>query len=367
MTALGVALAGIVMQFPQQSHYVSATNQVTAQVGYAMSLPAESTAPPTPQVAGLEVENWSDLGGAALLSRLQSDAAKISPVRAADFARQHRYTVQDFQAIEPVCADIVAVSQESTAYFLLPDARAAPWWSGFAQLAGTGGRGCESAIALLARDHFSTAFWTALNRCFKQIDEAYVNTGFIAARIEALEEAGGITGYGNGIAGPPLNVLPPPAGRRRWSWTGNTGNPMNLPVAVAKLYPASDWSSEETWLSGHGFVSAAREGWTYADGTQAAVIINRFAATTDAASQNGSWDAYFRQESAPAPALTDPADDGMGVALPASKQTPDVKTEMATHLGSYVIEVQVFAHTPASVIAKALLRQQYARLKAAGA
>jgi hypothetical protein len=102
-------------------------------------------------------------------------------------------------------------------------------------------------------------------------------------------------------------------------------------------------------------------------GTQAAVIINRFAATTDAASQISNWDAYFRQESAPAPALTDPADGGMGTAIAASKQTPDVKTEMATHLGSYVIEVQVYARTPAPAIARALLRQQYARLKAGGA
>jgi hypothetical protein len=365
--ALGVALTGIVLAFPQQAGYSSASAIATAQVGFQMAGSAVQPVAPSPRDAALEVEYWSDLDGAALLSRLQSDAAKISPVLAADFARQHRYTVQDFQAIEPACADIVAVSQESSAYFLLPDARARPWWSGLAQLASTGGRGCESAVALLARDHFTTAFWTALNRGIQQIGEAYVYTGFIAARIEALEQAGGITGYGNGIAGPPLNVLPPPAGTRGWSLTGSTGNPMDLAVAVAKLYPGSDWSSEETWLSRHGFVSAAREGWTYADGTQAAVVINRFAAATDAASQIAGWDAYFRKESALAPALTDPADGGVGAAIPASKQTPYVKTEMAAHLGFYVIEVQVYARTPAPAIAKAILRQQYARLKAGGA
>lgn len=368
MTALGVALVGIVLQLPAQTHSISAAILVTDQVGYQLSLTPETSAPtPPPQVAGLEAENWSELGGAALLSRLQSDAAKLSPMLAADLARQHSYTVQDFQAIKPVCADIVVVSQESNAYFLLPDARARPWWSGFAWFAGTGGRGCESAIALLTRGHFSTSFWTALDRSFRQIGQAYVNTGFIAARIETLEEAGGITGYGNGIAGPSLNLLPPPTGTRPWSRTGNTGNPMDLPVAVARLYPVSDWASEETWLSTHEFVSAAREGWTYADGTQAAVIINRFAAASDAASQIGSWDANFRQESAPAAALTDPADGGMGVAISDSEQKPDVKTEMAAHIGSYVIEVQVYARTPAPAIAKALLRQQYARLKAGGA
>jgi Zn-dependent protease with chaperone function len=366
--ALGIALVGIVTQFPLQSHYVSAANQVSVQVGYELSLPASSAAPPPiPEVAALEVEEWSDLGGAALLNRLQSDAVKISPVLDADFTRQHKYTVQDFQAVEPVCADIVAVAQQSTGYFLVPDNQARPWWYAFANLSRTGGRGCESAIALLPRNHFNTAFWTAWNRSMQQIDQAYINTGFIAARIEALEEAGGITGYGNGIAGPPLDVMPPPAGTRRWPQADDTGNPMNLPVAVTRLDSRSDWNSRETWLAGHGFVSTAREGWTYADGTQAAVVINRFADDSGATSETDGWDAGFRKESAPAPALTDPADGGMGVAIPASKQTPYVTTEMAARLGFYAIEVQVYARGSAPAIAKALLSQQYARLKAIGA
>ena len=211
VAALGVALAGIVMRFPQQSRYLSAAEQVTGSENYGMSFHSATLAPPTPETAALEVEYWSDLGGAALLSRLQSDMVKIRTMLVADSARPHRDPVQDFQAIEPVCADIVKVSQESYAYFHLPDAQARPLWYGFEQVAGNGGRSCESAIAMLARDHFSTAVRTALERAMGQIGQASYNTGIIAARIEALEEAGGITEYGNGIAGPPLHVLPPPA------------------------------------------------------------------------------------------------------------------------------------------------------------
>ncbi|WP_194905905.1 M48 family metalloprotease [Catenulispora rubra] len=365
-TALGVAVAGVIMKFPQQSRYVSLANQVTASVGFGMGLSSAQQASPDPGTAALEVGYWSNLGGADLLNRLQADAARIFPVLAADYTLQHKYTVQDFLAIEPACADIVAVSQDSANYFLLPDIKAGPWWSGFTQYAGAGGHGCESAIALLPHDQLSTAFWTALNSSLKQISQAYVNTGFIAARIEALEEAGGITGYDNAIAGPPLTVLPAPAGTRGWSQTSGTGNPMDLAVAVAKLYPASDWSIEKTWLSSHEFVSAAREGWTYADGTQAAVIINRFAAPTDAASQIGTWNTYFRQESAPSPPLTDQVDGGVGTTIPASKQQSYAKTEMAAQFGVYVIEIQVYGRTPAPDIAKDLLRQQYTLLKAGG-
>jgi hypothetical protein len=163
VAALAVALPGIIIKFPLQARYVSQSNQVTASVGYEMGFPTATPGPPPPETAALEVEYWSNLGGAALLSRLQADAAKISPVLAADFARQHRYIVQEFRAIGRTCADIVEVSRESNAYFLRPDTKARPWWSGFAQLAGEGGRGYESAIALLPRDHFGTAFWTAFN------------------------------------------------------------------------------------------------------------------------------------------------------------------------------------------------------------
>jgi hypothetical protein len=366
--ALGAALAGIVLEFPVQAGYPSESAIATGQVVFQMTGSAAQSAAPPPHVAALEVEYWSDLGGAALLSRLQSDAVKISPVLATDFARQRRYTVQDFQAIEPACTDIAAVSQESNAYFLVPDARAAPWWSGFAQLAGTGGRGCESAIALLPRDHFSTAFWSAFNHSIQQIGEAYINTGFITARIEALENAGGITGYGDGIAGPPLNIMPPPAGTRGLSQTSSTtGNPMDLPEAMGRLYPSSDWSAELNWLSGHNFVSSAREGWNYADGTQAAVIINRFADTTDAASQIGSWDTKFRHSSGSGGALADPADGGMGMVVAQSRQTRYVKTVTTDRVGVYVIEIQVYALVPEPGAAKAMLRQEYARLKAGGA
>lgn len=362
--ALAVALAGIVMKFPQQSRYVSPANQVTAAIGFQLGFPSATPAAPDAETAALEVEYWSELGGAALLNRLQSDAVSISPVLAADFARDHRYTVQDFRAIEPACADIVAISQEGDAYFALPDAHTRPWWYGFTQTAQAGGRGCEAAIALLTRDNFTKAFWTAFNTSTRQIDEAYINTGIIAARVEALEHAGGITAYEPAIAGIKLSILSPPAGTRPWS---RTSNPMDLPAAVTKLYLASDRSSEETWLSGHGFVSAAQQGWTYADGTQADVDIFRFALATDAESEITSWDTYFLKQAGLAAILTDPAIGGEGMVIPASKKTSNVTTELATSVGFYVIEVQFYARTPSPATAKDLLAQQYALLKAGGA
>ena len=138
-------------------------------------------------------------------------------------------------------------------------------------------------------------------------------------------------------------------------------------AAVTKLYLASNRSSEETWLSGHGFVSAAREGWTYADGAQADVDIFRFALATDADSEIDSWDTYFLKEAGLASVLTDPTIGGEGIVIPASKKTSYVTTKTATNIGFYVIEVQVYAHTPVPAIAKDLLGQQYALLKAGGA
>jgi hypothetical protein len=142
---------------------------------------------------------------------------------------------------------------------------------------------------------------------------------------------------------------------------------MDLPEAMGRLYPSSDWSAELNWLSGHNFVSSAREGWNYADGTQAAVIINRFADTTDAASQIGSWDTKFRHSSGSGGALADPADGGMGMVVAQSRQTRYVKTVTTDRVGVYVIEIQVYALVPEPGAAKAMLRQEYARLKAGGA
>lgn len=357
-TALGVALVGIVMKFPLQSHYVSAANQVTSQVEFGMSLSPRASAPPPPQDAALEVEEWSDLGGGALLSRLQSDAGKISPVLNADYARQHTYTVRDFQTVEPRCADILALSRQSNGYFVVPDSQARPWWSEFMDMAEAGAQECESAISLLPREHFGKAFWTALDRSFRQIGTAYVDSKKIQGRIETMYQAGGIVGYENNIAGQSLNVLPSPAGTRDWP-TAYTGDPMDLDVYVQKSYSRNEWASAESWFARLGFVSAAREGWYYPGNSRASIIVVQFSDASGATSEFDYLANYDRRNSKPGSLLTDRVDGGVGRVIPASKKTAFVTTAITCRLDRYVIEVEVYTWQPDPEAAKSLLRRQY--------
>jgi Zn-dependent protease with chaperone function len=367
--ALGVALAGIVVQFPLQSHYVSAANQVTAQVGFELSLPVGTSGPPpAPQVATLEVENWSDLGGAALLSRLQADAGRISPALEADYARQHAYTVRDFLNIQPWCADIVTVSRQSTGYFLVPDNQARPWWSAFVNLSGAGGRGCESAISLLQHDPAQQQvgnfreFLTAISRSFGQIGTAYTDSEDIEARIKAVENAGEGTGY----AGPgPLGILPVPAGVTPWST--NRYNLMNLNSFVQGFYIQSAWTEEERLFARYGFVSGTQEGWNYPDDAGKSISIARFSSARGAMSEFGDLADYFRRASEPAAAQADLADGGVGMIYHTVDKLGNVTTEFAGRLGDYVISVDVYTRKPDPAAAKTLLLQQYESLKKNGA
>jgi Zn-dependent protease with chaperone function len=366
--ALGVALAGIVMQFPQQSHYVSAANQVAAQVGFELSLPADASAPPTPQVAALEVEDWSDLGGAALLSRLQADAGRISLALKTDVAHQRTYTFRDFLSIEPWCADILTVSRQGTGYFLVPDNQARPLWSAFVSMAGAGGRGCESEISMLQHDSpqqqaaDSHAFLTALSRSFGQIGAAYTDSKDIQARIKAVENAGADVGY----AGPgPLGVLPVPTGATPWST--NKGSLMSINSFVQTFYTQSAWTEEERLFARYGFVSGAEEGWNYQDDAGESISIARFSSVRGAISQFDDLADHFRHESEPANALADPADGGVGMIYNTVNKQGNVMTEFADRLGNYVIDVAVFTRKPDPAATKALLLQQYESLQKNGA
>ena len=356
--ALGVATAGVVVKFPLQSHYVSAANEVTAQTEFGMSLSPRASAPPTPQVAALEVEEWSDLGGAAVLSRLGSDAGKISPVLDADYASQHMFTLRDFQAIEPQCADILALSRQSADYFVVPDDQARQLWAEFVEMSGAGGRGCESAISLLQHEHWGKGFPAALDPSFKQIGTAFVDSVKIEGRIETMYEAGGVAGYETSIAGPPLNILPSPADTRNWPTT-RTGNPMDLEEFVQKFDSRNEWADGESWFARLRFVSAAKEGWYYPGNSQVAITIIQFSDASGASSEFDDLTSYNRRNSEPGSSLTDRADGGVGGVIPASKETRFVTTVIASHLDRYVIEVQVFTGEPDPAAAKSMLLGQY--------
>jgi hypothetical protein len=335
--ALGVALAGIVMQFPAQSHYVSAANQVDAQQDFDLILSGGAPVPPPPGIAAIEMDDWSVLGGTALLSRFQEDRAKLSALLAAD-TRRHSYTVSDFTELAPWYAGIAAVSRQASGYFLVPDRQASSLWSGFTNMSGEGGRGCESALALLPRDHFSTAFWTAMNRCSTQIGTAYTDSKKLQTLIEAVESE-------RLLASRPLPLLPVPAGARRWP-AAYTGNPMNLEVFVQKTFPQREWSGQEASYAYYGFASAAREGWNYADGSGDQVTVVQYSGTFGAITLFDDDIGYFRREHSSASLLTDPADGGVGAVLPGRNNQGNVTTGMVAHVGAYRDPAQAAVRSP---------------------
>jgi hypothetical protein len=138
----------------------------------------------------------------------------------------------------------------------------------------------------------------------------------------------------------------PPAGTRRWSRTGGTGNSMNLPVAVATLYPKSDWSSEVTWLYHHGFVSAPGR----AEPTPTARRRRSYQPVSPPPPTRRARSAAGTPTSArnPLPPGADrPGRRRHWHAHPGLGANADVKTEMAARLDSYAIEIQVYARAPA--------------------
>lgn len=355
--ALGVALVGIVMQFPAQSHYVSAADQVNAQQDFGLVLSGRALVPPPPGIAALEMDDWSALGGAALLSRFQEDREKSSALLEADI-RRHPYTVSSFDELEPWYARIAALSRQASGYFLVPDSQASSLWSVFMNMSGEGGRGCESALALLTRDHFTTAFWTAIHRCSAQIGIAYTDSKKLQALIEAVESE-------RQLASRPLPLLPVPAGARPWP-VAHTGNPMNLKVFVQKTLPRSEWSQEEAAYAYYGFTSAAQEGWNYADGSGDQITVIKYSGTFGAITLFGDDIDYFRRERTSASLLTDPADGGVGVVFPGRNNQGNVTTGMVAHVGAYAIEVLVYTPKPDPAGAENLLRRQYGLLEKTG-
>lgn len=354
--ALGVALAGIVMQFPAQSHYVSAGNQVNAQQDFDLILSGGAPVPPPPGIAAIEMDDWSALGGAALLSRFQEDREKLSALLEADI-RGHSYTVSGFGGLERWCADIAAVSRQASGYFLVPDRQASSLWTGFTNMSGEGGRGCESALALLPRDHFSTAFWTAIKRCSTQIGTAYTDSKKLRTLIDAVESE-------RPLASRPLPLLPLPAGARRWP-AAYTGNPMNLKVFVQKSFPRSEWNEQEASYAYYGFASAAQEGWNYADGSGDLITVVQYSGTFGATTLFDDDIDYFRSGHALS-LLTDPADGGVGAVLPGRNSQGNIATGMVAHVGAYAIEVQVYTPKPGPAAAETLLRRQYDLLEKTG-
>jgi Zn-dependent protease with chaperone function len=367
--ALGIALAGIVMQFPQQTHFLSPASQAMGQIGFELAGPTVNSPPPTPQVAALEVEEWSNLGGEGDLSRVRADASKISSIMKTALTGKDKHLIRDFLDIGPLCADIVAVSGRARGYFVVPDSQSRSLWSEFMNKAGAGGRSCDAAISLLRTDiaHRRAGeagpFLTDLVDSLAQVATAKTDSEKIETRIKAVEETGVAAAYGNSIASPgPLGILPLPYGSTPWS--DNTGKPMNLGAFVQAFYVRSAWTDEKRALARWGFVSGAHEGWDHVDGSGESIFIARFSGVNGAMSWFEAHTGYLRRARRPATALTDRADGGVGSADPTLDNQGQAKVQMVARVGDYVIVVQEFtAAKPDPAAAKALLLKQYDSLK----
>src|SRR5215472_211249 len=79
-----------------------------------------------------------------------------------------------------------------------------------------------------------------------------------------------------------LGVLPVPAGAT--PWPTNTNALMSLISFVRSSYRKSYWTEEEALDARRGFVSAVKQGWANADGSQQAITLVRFATPAGATS-----------------------------------------------------------------------------------
>jgi hypothetical protein len=157
-------------------------------------------------------------------------------------------------------------------------------------------------------------------------------------------------------------VLPVPAGATPAPW--NTNALMSLIPYVQSAYGKSYWTEEEALNARRGFVSAVEEGWINADGSEQAITLARFATRAGVTSALDEVISSFKREPYPGTMLADPAIGAVGW----SRLTLDSQgyrdAEFGVAVGHTMILVnQWTAATPDLAAAKALLQQQYSRLK----
>ncbi len=365
--ALGVALTGLMLQFPQQTDYLSASATAAEQASFQVAGSAVHAAAP-PQVAALEAGYWSDFGGESDLSRVQDDVGKISSTTTSSITKavaagHDEHLDQDYLDIGPFCADIVAVSGESREYFVPPVTQAQTLWSAFVNLAWDGGHGCEAAISLL-RAGEARPFLAKLRPSLAQLATADSDSERIEARITAVEEDSALPGSRHYIASPgPLGILPPPPGSTPFPYYDN-GRPLSRDAFIQGMYDKSSWIYEENLIARSGFVSGAIEVWDAADGSREWIAIARFSSAEDARSWFDNHVGDLRPSLKSATAVTDPSDDGMGWIDPTINSEGYAAVKMETCIGSDVIAVTEYTlATPDPAAAKALLLKQYDILK----
>jgi hypothetical protein len=361
--AFGVALVGIVLQFPQQTDFFSASQIATGQVGFQMSAPAVQPTTESPLVATLEVGYWSDFGGGSDLTRVQDDIAKLSSALKAAASGHDKHPVQDYLSIGPLCADIVAVSGESHEYFVPPDIQAKGLWSAFVNLTMDGGRGCETALSLL-RAGEARSFLAELRSSLTRLAAADSDSGKIETRIRAVEEVGALAASGQYTGSPgPLGILPLPPGSTPFP-AYDTGRPVSRDAFIQASYDKNSWAYEESQIARSGFVSGAMEVWNTFYSSQEWIFIARFFSPIDASSWFDRHVYDFRPVLKSPAVVTDPADGGMGWIDPDLSAQGYAAVKVEAHIGSDVILVIELTPTkPDPAAAKSLLLRQYDGLK----
>jgi hypothetical protein len=156
-------------------------------------------------------------------------------------------------------------------------------------------------------------------------------------------------------------LLPVPAGATP---SENSYAVMNRRSFVKSFYPKGDRKREEALNAHRGFVSAASEGWTNADGSRQEILLVRFATPAGATSASDEVSAWFRQWPKPVTTPTDPAIGAVGCSDPRLDSSGNALVEFVAHVGDTMFFVNEWtAATPDPAAAKALMQRQYDRLK----
>ena len=159
-----------------------------------------------------------------------------------------------------------------------------------------------------------------------------------------------------------MGVLPVPAGAK--PWPTNTNALMSLASFVKSSYSKNAWTEEEALDARRGFVSAVKQGWANADGSQQEVTLVRFATPVGATSAFDGVSSGWKREPKPVRMLADPAIGAVGWSSPTLDTLGNALAEWGVAFGdTMILVVEYAAATPDPAAAKVLLQQQYDHLK----
>jgi hypothetical protein len=158
-----------------------------------------------------------------------------------------------------------------------------------------------------------------------------------------------------------LGVLPVPVGAK--PWPNNTNALLSRAAFVELAYTKSDWTAEEGEEARRGFVAAVQKGWDNADGSQQSIRLVRFATPAGAKSAFDEVKSGWKQQY-PDSLLGDAAIGAVGWSSPTLDSRGNAVAEWGVAVGdSMILAIEYTAATPDPAAAKALLLQQYDRLK----